>query len=189
MECVAYEEEVNGFPFTRTRAKKAKAAPTPPPTGEVEKLDEIAEPAIPKRSRKKSVGSPSTAPEIPAVEGKIGKRRSPRNSGEHELADPPPLQVKKRRKDRSSSEANKEQGAERYPKNPRRTEQETQQSQHHPYETSFDATKIALPFADTPVIRRNKEMRQTNNARRSSLGLRGRRASSLIDTGKSNGEE
>ena len=53
------------------------------------------------------------------------------------------------------------------------------------------ATKIALPFADTPVIRRNRAMREGKSGkgeRRSSLGLRGRRASSLIDAGTSNGE-
>lgn len=49
-------------------------------------------------------------------------------------------------------------------------------------------TKIALPFADTPVITRNKEMRKNSGAhRRSSTGLRGRRASSLIESGTSNG--
>lgn len=54
-------------------------------------------------------------------------------------------------------------------------------------------TKIALPMADTPVIRKNKEMRQekgkkaSGGQRRSSLGMRGRRASSLIDSGVSNG--
>ncbi|KAI9723817.1 MAG: hypothetical protein M1828_004067 [Chrysothrix sp. TS-e1954] len=49
-------------------------------------------------------------------------------------------------------------------------------------------TKIALPFADTPVIARNKEMRKTSaeHRRRSSSTLRGRRASSLIDSGVSN---
>ena len=50
------------------------------------------------------------------------------------------------------------------------------------------ATKIALPFADTPVIRRNKAMRENKSGkgeRRSSLSLRGRRASSLIDSGNS----
>ena len=53
------------------------------------------------------------------------------------------------------------------------------------------ATRIALPFADTPVIRRNKAMREGKSGkgeRRSSLGLRGRRASSLIDSGNSNGK-
>ena len=40
-----------------------------------------------------------------------------------------------------------------------------------------------------PIIRRNKEMRRgaSNGSRRSSLNNRGRRASSLIDSGKSNG--
>jgi Mis12-Mtw1 protein family. len=53
-------------------------------------------------------------------------------------------------------------------------------------------SKIALPVADTPVIRRNKEMRTEKakkGQRRSSLGMRGRRASSLIDSGASNGGE
>lgn len=52
------------------------------------------------------------------------------------------------------------------------------------------ATKIMLPFADTPVITRNKEMRKgaKDGHRRSSTGLRGRRASSLIDSGLSNGK-
>lgn len=51
--------------------------------------------------------------------------------------------------------------------------------------------RIQLPFADTPVIKRNKEMRKAsaeNSHRRSSSGMRGRRASSLIDEGRGNGE-
>lgn len=49
-------------------------------------------------------------------------------------------------------------------------------------------TKIDLVFAETPVIRRNKEMRKTSadGHRRSSSGIRGKRASSLIDAGTSN---
>ena len=51
---------------------------------------------------------------------------------------------------------------------------------------THEATKIALQFADTPVIWRNKEMRKGNDeSRRSSLSIRGRRASSLIDSGTS----
>ncbi|KAJ9602341.1 hypothetical protein H2200_013196 [Cladophialophora chaetospira] len=51
------------------------------------------------------------------------------------------------------------------------------------------ATRIALPLADTPVIKRNKAMREGKTGkgeRRSSLGSRGRRASSLIESGNSN---
>ncbi|KAI0205933.1 Mis12-Mtw1 protein family-domain-containing protein [Astrocystis sublimbata] len=46
-----------------------------------------------------------------------------------------------------------------------------------------EATKIALPFSDTPIINRNKEMRKKAGNRRSSVGMRGRRASSLINSG------
>lgn len=48
------------------------------------------------------------------------------------------------------------------------------------------STVISLPFSDTPIINRNKELRKKGNAtRRSSLGMRGRRASSLIENGHS----
>lgn len=51
---------------------------------------------------------------------------------------------------------------------------------------SKQSTVISLPFSDTPIINRNKELRKKGNgARRSSLGLRGRRASSLIENGHS----
>ncbi|KAG7000243.1 Kinetochore protein mis13 [Fusarium oxysporum f. sp. conglutinans] len=48
------------------------------------------------------------------------------------------------------------------------------------------STTIALPMSDTPIINRNKEMRKKggNSNRRSSLGNRGRRASSLIESGQ-----
>lgn len=56
---------------------------------------------------------------------------------------------------------------------------------------SRDGIKIALPFADTPVIKRNKEMRAHNKGkpdlRRSSAGSGGRRGSSLFESGTSNG--
>lgn len=129
---------------------------------------------------------------------RAGTRRSARHSGEHEKesVDPPILQIKKRRK-RDSSELKPDQEGEPSLEGPPQIEpskkthkhprQEEQQDHTQPVEISFDATKIALPFADTPRIQRNKDMRKTNAARRSSLGLRGRRASSLIDTGRSTG--
>lgn len=57
---------------------------------------------------------------------------------------------------------------------------------HHHHEDQ----KIALPFSDTPVINRNKDFRKkggggSSQQRRSSLGMRGRRASSLIENGHS----
>lgn len=46
-----------------------------------------------------------------------------------------------------------------------------------------DATKVVLPMSDTPIIRRNQQLRKGQGNRRSSVGMRGRRASSLMDTG------
>lgn len=51
--------------------------------------------------------------------------------------------------------------------------------------------RILLPASDTPIIRRNKAMRQSvahSERRRSSSGMRGRRASSMIDEGRWNGK-
>lgn len=47
--------------------------------------------------------------------------------------------------------------------------------------------KIAVPWAETPISRRNKELRKSSaeGHRRSSSGMRGQRASSLIDSGAS----
>ncbi|KAK0635599.1 Mis12-Mtw1 protein family-domain-containing protein [Bombardia bombarda] len=53
---------------------------------------------------------------------------------------------------------------------------------------NYESRQIALPFSDTPIINRNKDMRKkggVSGSRRSSLGMRGRRASSLIDNGHS----
>ena len=184
---IAYDEEDDGFAFTRTRAKKAKADAVRASATEKPSQNEQNDSAPARKPKKKATGSPSAAP-VEDV-GKIAKRRSARHSGEHENADPPALVVKKRRKDRPSSEVKQDHGGENSHTDTERAKSEVQQDHTHPIEISFDATKIALPFADTPIIRRNKEMRKTNAARRSSLGMRGRRASSLIDTGKSNGNE
>ncbi|KAJ4417238.1 hypothetical protein N0V82_006271 [Gnomoniopsis sp. IMI 355080] len=59
-----------------------------------------------------------------------------------------------------------------------------------PHEKDPNATKIALPFSDTPINNRNKEFRKkggagAGGARRSSITMRGRRASSLIENGQS----
>ncbi|KAK0658920.1 putative kinetochore protein mis13 [Cercophora samala] len=61
----------------------------------------------------------------------------------------------------------------------------TPQAEHIP---AAGSQMISLPFSDTPIQNRNKEFRKKGGAsggRRSSLGMRGRRASSLIDNGQS----
>uniref|UniRef100_A0A0B7JSB7 Kinetochore protein mis13 n=1 Tax=Bionectria ochroleuca TaxID=29856 RepID=A0A0B7JSB7_BIOOC len=51
-------------------------------------------------------------------------------------------------------------------------------------EQAVQSAQISLPMSDTPIINRNKEMRKKGSNRRSSLGSRGRRASSLIESGQ-----
>ena len=98
--------------------------------------------------------------------------------------EPPPVQVKKRRNKHKnlSTSASKE---------PAKPEQEPPQERpkvevasEKPADTlaiqKEEATKIALPFADTPIQPRNKEMR-------ANLGNKERRASSPIDSEKFNG--
>ena len=184
-DCIAYDEEDDGFAFTRTRSKRAKAEPVLASSAEEERQEKRAESAPTRKPRKKSVSSPTAEPMRP--EGWTGKRRSARQSGDHENTDPSILPVKKRRKDRSPSVQKSDQGGGKQCGDHYSTEQDSRPDHSHSVEYTFDVTKIALPFADTPIIRRNKEMRKTNGSRRSSLGMRGRRASSLIDTGRSDG--
>lgn len=178
-----YDEEDDGFAFSRTRSKKSKAEPPkrPEPITEVLQEEKVGV-ALTRKPRKKSVDLHSAVLlEIPVKEK---RRRSPRNSADQTTADPPPIHVKKKRvKDNKTSKGQTDEsmqsGPVTFPQDrelPKATERR---------EISWDATKITLPFADTPIIRRNKEMRDN---RRSSLGMRGRRASSLIDSGKSNGD-
>ncbi|MCJ1381849.1 hypothetical protein MMC17_004961 [Xylographa soralifera] len=191
-----YDEEDDGFLFTRTRSKRAKATPAaqlPDPV-----LEDIREDAhrsgASKRSRKKSVEASTTAP-VAEVRSEAKRRRSPRNSGDSNIIEPAPLEVKKKRPKQHGAEKTKTDGEAdtrtAHVENSRMDGSNIvglSEAQARPPDRSKDVTKIALPFADTPIIRRNKEMRKGagDGNRRSSLGMRGRRASSLIDGGKSN---
>ncbi len=193
------EEDSDGFKYTRTRAKKAKAEPAPhiPPIEE-DQHEHSPEAAPVKKTRKRTSGSPNA---IAAEKGDEPqrRRRSPRHSGDKDLGadgEPPvpPLEVKKKRrpKDDGSQEARKgskkhEQAISAQSKDSTAAEPPRTQ----PVDKPLDPIKVSLPFADTPIIRRNKEMRKgvENGSRRSSLGQRGRRASSLIDSGKSDGKD
>lgn len=184
--------------FTRTRSKRAKGTPTgkpeqPPP-------DEIQEevPKLVTKKPKKKALSPGLPKSLPlGKESKeVKRRRSLRNSGEGVVAEPPPLEVKKRRtKENGSRGADLHKSIEPPPAEVEGGLSESidvmgSNAQEQQAEIPGDVTRIALPFADTPIIRRNQEMRKGAGGghRRSSLGMRGRRASSLIDGGKSNGK-
>ncbi|OJI88133.1 hypothetical protein ASPTUDRAFT_136313 [Aspergillus tubingensis CBS 134.48] len=213
-----FEEDIEGFQFSRITTKKAKpsepkkvpspvpeepAQPSPrrgrPPKKRVEeKKTEVAE--EPKKQaegtgkrRTRGAAKNSVAPVEPAPEPEpqpqpqTQQQRATRSTRKHDQVETVPLE-KKRRKGRPSNSKTDA------------LQQEQSQPQPQPQprngfvspepQQSGTATTIALPLADTPVIQRNKEMRGKKSVkggnRRSSLGMRGRRASSLIDSGASN---
>ena len=202
---VEYDEEDDGFMFTRTRSKKAKAAPAVQPPEQIieEQPEHQPQPITVKKSRKKSAELLKPASNE-KEQSPVKRRRSPRNSGES-VPDAPILEVKKRRVKGANASTPKPEKVDQPPDTTRVDGENTQNGpvleetvkspviaekvQRQPVGRPRDGTKIALPFADTPIIRRNKEMRKgaETGHRRSSLGNRGRRASSLIDSGKSNG--
>lgn len=193
-----YDEDSDGFRFTRARAKRARAEPAPQiqPIEEVNH-EETPKPAPSKRTRKKTPGSPVV--ELSGDGEKVeGRRRSPRNSGDKAaLENPPALEVKKKKrraKEGGASDDRKKKKDKDDVAQPHGQPLENVPALHSSIQTaeiSQDPIKVSLPFADTPIIRRNKEMRKgaETGSRRSSLSLRGRRASSLIDSGKSDGED
>jgi kinetochore protein Mis13/DSN1 len=168
---LVYDEQVDGFTFSRsTRTRKGKAtAPT----------ESVAptEPAPSKTTRKTKAASPED-------DSVSQRRRSKRLSAEkepEEQHEPEPVKIK------TSTRQEKPKATQKI---------RVQSPQALPIKLHVgkkrEVTTIALPFADTPVIKRNKEMRaaqsRTSTHRRSSAGTRGRRASSLIESGTSNGK-
>lgn len=143
-------------------------------------------------SRRKASSNDAIQDEPPAKVSKRGTRKSSRLSSddaapeEQQQAPPPP-----RTNGSSSSQSRGKKTAKSKPPPPVIQEEELEEDasivDSPVHETSTEATKIKLPMSDTPIINRNKEMRKKGGAggsRRSSLGSRGRRASSLIESGQ-----
>ncbi|UKZ83305.1 hypothetical protein TrVFT333_011113 [Trichoderma virens FT-333] len=137
-------------------------------------------------SSRRKASSDAIQDEPPAKASKKGTRKSSRISNEdaslEEEQQPPP-----RTNGSSAAQGRSKKAAK--PKAPPQVIQEeedmsTAESPGH--DRAEQPTKIALPMSDTPIINRNKEMRKKggNGSRRSSLGSRGRRASSLIESGQ-----
>ncbi|PKY08457.1 hypothetical protein P168DRAFT_314552 [Aspergillus campestris IBT 28561] len=196
-----FDEDVEGFQFTRVTTSKSKKskpsdnaipelAPPPekppqpsprrgrPPKKKVEQKPEATtatesqqEPTKPRSTRQTRGAAKPTAPEPEPEPEPVSGTRSSRKRDNAETV---PTEKKKRKGGRpSKSHAEEQRNGFQSPEPPQ----------------SGTAT-IALPMADTPVIQRNKEMRGAGKSgkgnRRSSLGMRGRRASSLIESGASN---
>lgn len=210
MSIVAYDEQDGDFVFTRA-AKKAKTAPAEQENETPEPAPAAARPkksssGRPPKSNKKRIASPPPAqpsqPSTAAPPPPPGTRRSSRRSSQQPApshdGDEPQLIIPKprsapRRITRASLEKEKQQDdyeqppllqPGKRPGTPPPTEADPETSSQY---NSHEGQKIALPFSDTPVINRNKDFRKKGGSsqRRSSLGMRGRRASSLIENGHS----
>lgn len=162
-------DEEPAEPAPRTRRSAARAAD----------MEELAEPTP--RTRK-STARAAEEEEAP-VRRKPGRRRKASAEPEEAPATAAPKRTARRSTRRTSGET-KVNGAP--PREEPRADATPVQAPPQPPNVDPDgAERVALPLSDTPVINRNKEMRKkgANGSRRSSLGSRGRRASSLIDSG------
>jgi kinetochore protein Mis13/DSN1 len=181
----AYDEEDGDFVFTRG-SKKAKTAPTA--------MEPIPEPEpVPSTSTKRGRRPKERDDEAENSENKSRTRAM--NFSTPKTPNDSIVNPKQRKTTRSS--------AGKLPNDKRTANTSTSEATDYDSvdlvgstvvndtangisDSSNQPTIIALPFSDTPVINRNKEMRKQNKGtRRSSLGLRGRRASSLIENGHS----
>ncbi len=186
----------------------------PEPIPEDEPAPAPAAPA-PRKTRVKKIKEPEAPPEPPAPKRISKRKSSQLAAQEEPSPPrPPPPQRTTRRTTRASLEriekeqpkptkvtkaTNGDSTRGRRKKVPAETEaaveeeEEVEAEQSTPMDVDkvagpsngSNSKKIALPFSDTPIINRNKEMRRKTGGRRSSLGMRGRRASSLIDNGHS----
>jgi kinetochore protein Mis13/DSN1 len=204
-KAAAYDEDDDGFQFSRRtsrRTTKAQAALAPEPTPEEGPAKPAraaeAQPVKPAARRKKQ----AIAAADPESSDSGKRRRSARISGDSKelevrpkSTEPPPSKSRTKKTAPVEKERKKQvTPAPEVQPEPKSAYAGVQTPTHNEIQVAKkrdpNAQKIMLPFADTPVITRNKEMRKGNKdgQRRSSTGLRGRRASSLIDSGQSNGE-
>ncbi|KKY21437.1 putative mis12-mtw1 family protein [Phaeomoniella chlamydospora] len=180
-----YDEEVEGFAFTRAKARKPRAT-----NASVTAIPEVGEEAQINAPSKRETraeatdnGREGTSTRIarkkmefstPNAEEKQVVRRSRRISGDEAQQGGSPKR-QKRKDDKIDKEGAHTEPSSKGVLQARPHERPTAETTS----TELMETKIALPFADTPVIRRNKAMRDgraSKGERRSSLGMRGRRA-------------
>ncbi|CAD0109272.1 unnamed protein product [Aureobasidium uvarum] len=199
----SYDSDDDGFVFTRLRPKKAKtktpdvvpesetaagASATAPEVQSVQQpqppVDDHAPIEATQMPRKKPRKTLPTSPEP------TPRRRSKRLSGNSPVHDQAPA---------TSKSVIESQSQQRNPATPPPAPADQENvapaADGSPALDQGELTihkkrgpaKIPLPFGETPVLRRNKEMRKLSaeKSRRSSSGMRGRRASSLIEAGSS----
>ncbi|KAG7403817.1 Kinetochore protein mis13 [Fusarium oxysporum f. sp. rapae] len=154
-----------------------------------------AKPATRKSSRRKASVEASDAQAI-KVPKRPSTRRSTQRSGEaqeEEGPQPAPASIPEPEPESQLETVSEAAPASPVSRAPKKRESRAKPTRPPPdwdkspqREPPVQSTTIAGPMSDTPIINRNKEMRKKggNSNRRSSLGNRGRRASSLIESGQ-----
>ena len=193
----AYDEEDDGFAFTRksriTIARNAKPAVlepmvgdrTPPPVLTPSRTTKIRSTRSKRNLKKQQELSPLQPPARPDSKPKhpvrLPKREQDENSHYHYSGTEDLIHTKtsfgafeQRMEDAGLTLIS--------PRSP-------SPSRQHRRAKKEGVAKVVIPLSDTPIIQRNRQFRKEatgegSNGRRSSLGLRGRRASSLIDNGQ-----
>ncbi|KAL4921992.1 Mis12-Mtw1 protein family-domain-containing protein [Aspergillus aurantiobrunneus] len=189
-----FDEDIEGFQFSRITNKKQKSSKE----AEQPVLSASEEPApqpSPRRGRppkKKVEEKPDDVTEMKKASEETGKRQTRRNAKNAPEPEPEPQPQPERSTRSTRKRDDKEQvPVERKRKKgrPSKSHEEERNRFVSPEAPQAGTATIGLPMADTPVIQKNKEMRGKKSgkgSRRSSLSMRGRRASSLIDSGASN---
>lgn len=196
-----YDEQDGDFHFTRgskpKRVKNADSEPEPEPAPVPPKKSGRGRPA--KERAPPVAKAPEPAPSVAAATSATSSKPRTRRTASLKPVeeDEPQLIAPKRttrRNTRNSTEKAQKEKPDSRPgpvpeesyddagiSTPREAERRrTPRAREEPVESA----KITLPISDTPVINRNKEMRKKGGGnRRSSTGMRGRRASSLIESG------
>ncbi|KAL9572208.1 hypothetical protein ACKAV7_003696 [Fusarium commune] len=191
------KKSAKGRPVAKQRAAKA------PTTNETiveevppeKETNVTTKPATRKSSRRKASVDASDEREI-KVPKRPSTRRSTQRSGEaqeEEAPQPTPTSIPESKPEPQPETVPEAAPASRVNGAPKKRGSRAKPTKPPPdwdnspqREPLVQSATIALPMSDTPIINRNKEMRKKggNSNRRSSLGNRGRRASSLIESGQ-----
>ncbi|KAE8324487.1 Mis12-Mtw1 protein family-domain-containing protein [Aspergillus sergii] len=188
-----FDEDDEGFQFTRIKTKKSK------PT--VESIPEIPQPEVPAPNPSPRRGRPPKKRPVEKSESTVASKKSSesstrqtRTTAKPTLPEPETQPASATRTTRTTRRQDNGETApvekKRKKGRPSKSHDDQRNGFVSPEPQQAGTSKITLPMADTPVIQRNKELRGAAKSgkgnRRSSLGMRGRRASSLIDSGASN---
>ncbi|KAL5621590.1 hypothetical protein BROUX41_006490 [Berkeleyomyces rouxiae] len=150
--------------------------------GDGQEQDEFAQLILPKRTRRTTRASTAVSDEQSVI-------IQPEESQRHQEPSQPSLprqRASKKQQTRQPPPEQDDRGEEPMTLVSTTPRQNTDNSIHDISPVVPVGAKIALPISDTPIINRNKEMRKKGGGRRrSSLGMRGRRASSLTSMGHS----